>query len=412
MRRVLLIAFHYPPMHGSSGLQRTYRFARYLRDFGWQPAVLTIDPRAYPATSASYGDLEGVEVCRAFGLDSARQLSLLGRYPGFIARPDRWVSWWLGGVFSGLKLIRSFRPDVLWSTYPIATAHLIGQTLARRSGLPWVADFRDPMAHDGYPEDAATWKSYLRIEQKVFSAATAATFTTGGALEFYRLRYPATRAKFHLIENGYDEEAFSAAEKNLAVATSGHSRQIVLLHSGVVYPQWRNPRMLFRAIRQLAEDGHPAVPRLCVRFRAAAHDEIVVQLAREENVSDFMELLPDVDYIEALTEMMSVDGLLLLQNAECNTQVPAKFYEYLRAGKPILALTDLQGDTAKLLRSHVGHQLADLSSADDIKRVLGAWLDVLPDGLERGEPESSVVACSRRARTGQLAVVLNSVLGQ
>lgn len=410
MQRVLLIAFHYPPMHGSSGLQRTYRFAEYLRDFGWQPAVLTIDPGAYPATSASCPDLEGVDVCRAFGLDSARQLSLFGRYPGFIARPDRWVSWWLGGVFSGLKLIRRFRPDVLWSTYPIATAHLIGQTLAQRSGLPWVADFRDPMAHDGYPEDVATWQSYLRVEQKVFSVATAATFTTGGALAFYQQRYPATGAKFHQIENGFDEDAFAAAERNLQIVNAGRTGQIVLLHSGVVYPQWRNPRMLFRAIRQLADAGHPLVQRLCVRFRAAAHGEFIAQLASEENVSNFMELLPDVDYIEALSEMMTVDGLLLLQSAECNAQIPAKFYEYLRAGKPILALTDLQGDTAKLLRGHFGHLLADLASAGDIKRALVAWLDALSDGIERSEPAPSVAACSRRARTGQLAAVLNSVM--
>lgn len=410
MRRVLLIAFHYPPMHGSSGLQRTYRFAQYLGEFGWQPTVLSIDPRAYPATSTSASDLQNVAVYRAFGMDSARHLSLFGRYPGFIARPDRWVSWWLGGVFSGLKIIRSFRPDVLWSTYPIATAHLIGHTLAQRSGLPWVADFRDPMAHDGYPEDAATWQSFLRVEQKVFSAATAATFTTAGAETFYRQRYPSSATQFNQIENGYDEDAFATAETRLPVACAAGAGRIVLLHSGVVYPQWRNPRMLFRAIRHLADAGHPEVKRLCVRFRAAAHDEFVKQLACEENVSNFMEVLPDVDYIEALTEMMTVDGLLLLQNAECNAQVPAKYYEYLRAGKPILALTDLQGDTAGLLRGHAGHQLADLSSADDIQRALVAWLDSLPGIGMRRPLAPSVAACSRRSRTGQLAAVLDSVM--
>lgn len=411
MPRVLLIAFHYPPMHGSSGLQRTYRFAQYLREFGWQAAVLSIAPRAYPAISGSCADLEGIEVYRAFGLDSARHLSLFGRYPGFVARPDRWVSWWLGGVLSGWQAIRRFRPDVLWSTYPIATAHLIGHTLTRLSGLPWVADFRDPMAHDGYPEDAATWQSFLRVEQKVFAAARAVSFTTGGALDFYRQRYPASGAQFHLIENGYDEDVFAAAERNLSAATGCSSDRIVLLHSGVVYPQWRNPRMLFRALRQLVDEGHPLAGRLSVRFRAAAHDGFLAQLAREENVSDFMELLPDVDYIEALTEMMAVDGLLLLQNAECNAQIPAKFYEYLRAGKPILALTDRHGDTARMLGRHDGHLVADLASADEIREALAAWLDTLPEAGARSAPSSAVVACSRRARTGQLAAVLNSVLG-
>lgn len=410
MRRVLLIAFHYPPMHGSSGLQRTYRFAQYLREFAWEPVVLTIAPRAYVAVADDCAELAGVRVCRAFGVDSARHLALFGRYPACIARPDRWLSWWLGGVLSGLRLIRQFRPDVLWSTYPIATAHLIGHALARRSGLPWVADFRDPMAHDGYPEDAATWQSFLRVEQKVFARAAAATFTTAGALQFYRQRYPATTTRLHLLENGYDEEAFRAAERNLPSGRNDPAAPIVLLHSGVVYPQWRNPQMLFRAIRRLADQGHPGGRRLRVRFRASAHDSFVAELARAEKVSDFVELVPDVDYIDALTEMMTVDGLLLLQNAECNTQVPAKFYEYLRAARPILALTDPAGDTARALDAHAGNWVADLASVDDIHRGLTAWLDALPGPAVRGEPAAPIAACSRRARTGQLANLLNSVL--
>src|ERR1041384_1514447 len=82
MNGVLMVAYHFPPFAASSGIQRTLGFARHL--------------------------------------------SLKGRYPALLARPDRWISWWFGAVPKGLAMIRKYRPHVLWSTYPIATAHAIG----------------------------------------------------------------------------------------------------------------------------------------------------------------------------------------------------------------------------------------------------------------------------------------------
>ncbi|HKQ60618.1 MAG TPA: hypothetical protein VJS92_04985, partial [Candidatus Polarisedimenticolaceae bacterium] len=154
-RRVLMIAFHYPPYRGSSSVHRTLAFSKYLGGCGWQPVVLSAHPRAYPQT----GDEQlaeipaDVPVERAFALDSARQLALGGRYLRLSAVPDRWSSWALGAVPAGLALIRRHRPAALWSTYPIATAHWIAAALARLSGLPWIADLRDSMTEPGYPRD-------------------------------------------------------------------------------------------------------------------------------------------------------------------------------------------------------------------------------------------------------------------
>ena len=138
VKRVLMVAFHFPPLVGSSGIQRTLRFAQHLPDFGWQPAVLTAHPRAYPkACRDSVREIpHGLEVRRAFALDAARHLAVRGAFPRLLALPDRWWSWWLGAVPAGLRLIRTFKPDVLWTTYPVATAHLIGATLHRLTAIP------------------------------------------------------------------------------------------------------------------------------------------------------------------------------------------------------------------------------------------------------------------------------------
>src|SRR5712664_704149 len=125
MSRVLMVAYHYPPCFGSSGIQRTLKFSRYLPDGGWDPIILTAHPRAYPDTnSAQLSEIpSGLPVHRAFALDAARHLVFGRHYSRWLALPDRWGSWWPGGVVAGLRLVRRYRPAVLWSTYPIATAH-------------------------------------------------------------------------------------------------------------------------------------------------------------------------------------------------------------------------------------------------------------------------------------------------
>src|SRR5690349_15358485 len=123
-----MIAYHFPPCRGSSGIQRTLRFARYLPQFGWEPQVLTTSHRAYDAVDADAAEPEGLIVHRGFALDAARHLSIAGRYPEWLALPDRFATWWYGGVAKGLCVINKFRPHALWSTFPIATAHSIGHS--------------------------------------------------------------------------------------------------------------------------------------------------------------------------------------------------------------------------------------------------------------------------------------------
>src|SRR5215475_3080949 len=103
MKRLLMIAYHFPPLSGSSGIQRTLSFARHLPRFGWEPLILTAHPRAYARGS---DDLlkevaPGMVVQRTFALDSARHLAIGGHYPAFDSRPDRWSTWWFGAVPRG-----------------------------------------------------------------------------------------------------------------------------------------------------------------------------------------------------------------------------------------------------------------------------------------------------------------------
>lgn len=409
MKRILMIAYHFPPLAGSSGIQRTLRFVQHLPSLGWEPLVLTAHPRAYERTSPDLlADIPAhTVVSRAFALDTARHLSLAGRYPGFLARPDRWMIWKLDGIRQGMRLVEQYQPDVIWSTYPIATAHVIGAELQRRSGLPWVADFRDPMAQKDYPADPQTWQQFKRIEEQAMAQASLALFTTPGAARVYRERYPNAKARIEVLENGYDEETFAKAEAALGERTPLNPGFLTLLHSGIVYPSERDPTALFQALGNLKRENHPAAAKLKLRFRAAAHEDLLAELASKYGITDSIEILPAIPYREALAEMLRADGLLILQAANCNDQIPAKLYEYLRANRPVIALTATTGDTATTLAATGVQSISPLDDSNSIASLLAAFTEF---PLLNTLPTSSCVSAASRIERSKIFAQLLATL--
>lgn len=409
MKRVLLVAFHYPPTRGSSGLQRTLRFAKYLPEFGWEPLVLTAWPWAYPRIGTDDSEeAPRARVLRAPALDAKRHFAVGNWYPERLARPDRWSTWWMGAVPAGLAWIRKLAPSAIWSTHPIPTAHSIAATLQQATGLPWIADFRDPMAQDGYPADPRLWASFKAVEERVAARAQQMVFTTPGAQAMYRERYATLPAeRFRLIENGYDEDTFALARGE---RTPLDPARITLLHSGTVYPEERDPRALFDALARLKTRGVITAASFRIRFRASAHSALLRSLATDAGVADFIETLPPIEYGAALDEMLRADGLLLLQAANCNQQIPAKLYEYLRSDRPIIALTDPAGDTAATLRHAGCDALAPLDDAEAIAALIARFLASADrNGFNR--PRAEIVAGqSRRHRTRELADLLDATV--
>jgi len=399
LKHVLMVAYHFPPLAGSSGIQRTLRFVQHLPQFGWQPVVLTVHPRAYPETRADLLDEipEETTVHRSFALDTARHLSLGRRYLASLARPDRWISWRLAGVRDGIELVRRFDVQALWSTYPIATAHVIGAELQRHTGLPWIADFRDPMAQPDYPPDPITWKHYQAIEQRALRQARASMFTTPSAARTYAQRYPDVAERIVVLENGYDEESFAPMGDERPPPLV--PRAFTLLHSGIVYPSERDPSQLLQALRVLADGGEIEPEHFRVRFRAPVHEELLKRMARDQGVQEFVEVMPPVGYRDALQEMVRADALLVMQAANCNEQVPAKVYEYLRAGRPIVCLSDPAGDTAAILR-HAGVQ--SCACLDRVDEIVALLRDLLNARCGSYLPAAPAVASASRVQRAKV----------
>lgn len=412
MRKVLMIAFHYPPFSGGSGILRTLKFSQYLPRHQWQPIILSANPRAYPVTEE--GQLasvpQGVIVKRPFALDTARHLAFRGSYLRCFALPDRWVSWWLGAIPAGLGLVRQQHPAVIWSTFPIATAHLIGLTLHRLTGLPWIADFRDSMTEENYPREAATRRCYQWIERQATQHASYLVFTTRSTRQMYLERYPSLPPERCLIiANGYDEQDFNT----LVFERPAHrlrSRPLRLVHAGVIYPDDRDPRPFFQALAQLKRKERIHSKQLRIELRASGSEEYYSTLIRDLNIADFVFLLPALPYRQALQDCADADGLLLFQAASCNHQIPAKVYEYLRLRRPIFALTAERGDTAALLREIGGATIVELADEQDIYRFLPPFLDSIRQEVHSLPDCGTVKRYARETQARELAGYLSQLV--
>jgi len=405
-----MIAFHFPPAAMGSGHLRTLGFARYLPASGWNPVILSALPMAYPLTKPVRDDAipRGCRVHRALAFDARRHFGIRGKYPGFLARPDRWVSWWPSAVLQGLRLIRRYRAQAIWSTYPIMTAHRIAYTLSSMTRLPWIADFRDPVSSSVSAENRYSAASQHLWEQRVLQRAARVVFTTPGAAHEYAERYPEFELgqRLTVIQNGYDEAEFASVPTIPVRRTA----PFLMVHSGLLYPDGRDPSAFFAALARLKRTGKAGPDRFRVVLRASGCEARYQQRIDQLGIADIVTLAPPIGNHEALLEQVSADALLLFQGSRFDRQIPAKLYEYLRAGRPIFALVGENGDTASVLREAGGAVLVPLDDESKIAQELARFVDSLAGERNPQEGGPDISRWSRRRRAAELAQLLDRVV--
>jgi hypothetical protein len=180
----------------------------------------------------------------------------------------------------------------------------------------------------------------------------------------------------------------------------------VLVHSGVLYPVARDPTCFFAALSELRRARRISPADIRIVLRACGSEQLYAPQLRSLGIDDIVFLEPTISHKDSLIEMLTADGLLIFQASNCNWQIPAKVYECLRARRPIFAMTDPAGDTAGVLRAEGVDSIAPLDSKEDIATGLLAFLASLCNGHDRRRMAKDH---SRRARTGELASLLDSV---
>ncbi|HET9952719.1 MAG TPA: glycosyltransferase [Candidatus Eisenbacteria bacterium] len=410
-RRVLIVSYQYPPEGGSSGVLRTLKFSRYLPRHGWTPHILTLRESFYPVRDESLRSQIPTEavVHRSFGLDSARHLSIGGRYLAATTVPDRFVAWIPFAVTQGLSVVRRHGIDVLYSTSPPPSTHLIAATLHRLTGLPWIADFRDPWIEEGQHPRPGTLRCRVEksMERWVLGSATRVLATTPRLRDELVGRHPSLDpSKFRVVFNGYDESDFAA------LPPAGPAERFELIHAGLVTPEFRDPAPLLRAVADLLTGTDVRRETVRVTFLGGGpyvESEAFRESIRASRLEDVVEVAGRVTHGESLARQLRAAVLVVLQSSEdTKTLVPAKAFEYIRLGRPILSLTP-PGATTEVLEGLPHCAVVDPAREDllrdAVKRLYRDWSAAAgtlrpPDVAKRFE---------RSELTRQLAALLDEV---
>ena len=438
-RRVLVVAFDFPPSL-EIGAHACRQLTRHLPDSGWEPIVLTVQDRfsVNPEAEGRY-DFPGI-IVRTPALPHPLTLwAALRRYvdrtaadrstvpytdgaprKGAAATLKRWVlsllwvpdvqtGWGPVAVIAGLWAARRHRIGHVLSSGPRWTNHLVGLAVATLTRRPWTVHFRDPWL--GIPQ----WKPVSRLslameaalEAVVIRRATTVVCVTERHRQMLLERYRTLPApKFTTIPNGFDDDEWLALPFGRSVKDEG---RFVIAYVGSFY-QARDPKPLFSAIRRLLDEG--VITDNSIRIQLVGWCDVAdglpvrdaVRRARLESIVDFTGALPRR---QALAHMAEADLLLLLAE-EQPFQIPGKTYEYLRAGRPILALTK-PGALADLLDGARGVAVVDPGDVEGIAAVIGRHLDRWHRAQPAECPDSDFVArFDRRRLAGELAAVLGS----
>jgi len=396
LKKALLITYHFPPS-SASGAFRMLGFARHLPTFGWQPLVVA--PPSLP--------WEPIDPLLAQSLPEDVVVEPVP-YPASVPRLLRMLAQnalWLPRAWSACRrLIREHRPDVILTSGPPHCVHALGHYLKRWSGLPWVADFRDPWISDGKAKRLRWSERYeLRWERGVFANADLILANAPNACALFQEEYPSQGDKVVVLTNGFDPRGSNPRER-------GDAQVMRMLHAGEIYAG-RDPLPLFEALARLnAESGSRY--QLEIMGRCESGDVALPDLLRQRGWDDFVALQGQRTYQETLDAMDAADILVLFDSPGRTIGVPAKLYEYFGAGRPILALAEPDGDVAAILRaSGVLHRIASPRNRGEIERMLRELTQAIQASNDGANP-AALQRFTRANIARTLAMRFDTLIGQ
>jgi hypothetical protein len=344
LRDVLLIfAYHFPPENAIGGL-RPFRFSKYLPRLGVRTRVFTA------ADVSSRPDLDAETVPDPFITHPRQGMGWqVERAIRKFALPGASGSQWSMAAYqAACRFIdhEGIRPTVL-STYPPVGTPFAGYWLAKKRGLPWILDLRDPMGDNHINSETNGFQQgvYRFLERTFVNSADCVIANTDAAQTRLKVRYPKMAGKINLLWNGFDPEHRLNPRPTDATGTRIYSHVGELYEGRVLTP-------LLLAMERLVRAGRVSPAKAAIQlvgpirtgsvpndaFMAAAQEKGWLRVRAEQ-----------VPQAEAQRIMQESDGLLLVQPGS-SLQVPAKLYEYVQIGRPVLAYILPETPIERILR--------------------------------------------------------------
>lgn len=438
MKRALLFAPYFLPRR-RVGAMRPFRFAIHLRAFGWEPTVLTLATPGQHLTEKEAQLLDGIEVVelRAPFDRTARAESQLGltkarpaKRPGLGASvletlerqvpADTWLPLFRLRYGEILQTLQRVRPDVLWTTGDPFSGLVVSEKLVRRTGVPWVADFRDPWTLCRV-RSAGLWAPTQainrRLERRILETADAVVFTAQQTEARYRRHYADLAPRTATIYNSFDPVVFDDPVAAHAATPHTATPHAVSPGEGLTLGFFGRFRALSSAalIVDVLARVRQHDPALAERIKVRSFGPLNAEDARYAEARGVRSSFVPHEAVpleRALSALRQFDLLLLSTEARRDEIVPAKLWEYIPSGRPILSLAPNPEVGAILERTGTGVQF-DLAQPERVAALLIACLRAKQEGQPLPVPfdprPEAIRRFDSRTTTGQLASLFGEI---
>ena len=379
MKRVLIISYYWPPT-GGSGVQRWVKFAKYLPAEGWQPVIYTPENPEQLAVDASleaevpaeaevirrrivepyemYKKMlrksghskEAVEVNPVNAQNKSFLQKVAMWVRGNFFRPDPRCLWIRPSVKFLKKYLKDHPVDLIVSTGPPQSMHMIGRKLAKETGLPWIADFRDPWTKIFYFKHLsmtrATERWHNKMERKVLDEATAVVAVSPLVQQDFQAM---TQTPVELITNGFDECDFSA--EKCPEAAGGAGRDFVITHTGL-FAADGNPTMLWEVLAHKCSSCADFKKALKIKLVGKTDEQILKAIA-DAGLKDNLEDMGYQQHAVAVEQQRTASLLILplRKEPEYKAVLPGKLFEYLASWRPVLGIGQTDGAMSMILNN-------------------------------------------------------------
>ena len=429
MKKVLIITYHWPPSGGISVL-RCLKFAKYLRDFGWEPVIYTAKDPAY-----QYYDYnnekdvpDGIEIhkikisepinafkklsgrkkeapMQEITSVSAKKRSKIDEFAMWVRGnffiPDARCRWIKPSVKYLKKYLENNHIDAILTDGPTHTNTVIGMRVSQHFGIPWLADFQDPWTQVDYYAKMHIGKradrKHKALEQEVFRTASKLTI----ASPTWKTDLESIGAKdVSVIYYGYDEDDF----QNYRIQKDEH---FTFFHGGLLGSD-RNPENFIRALQRLRKELPQQGANIRIRL-AGEVDLSVANLIEECGLNDVTTYLGMIPRAEVYNEFSKASMLLLPINKAANAKgrIPGKLFEMLRSGKPILVFGPNDGDVKSIVEEKKRGKSFDYDQAYDIYTYLHS--SIISGSVSEFDHNGDVSEFSNKLITKKIAHYLDEI---
>jgi glycosyltransferase involved in cell wall biosynthesis len=422
MKKILIITYYWPPS-GGAGVQRWLKFSKYLPEYGYEPIILTVDEAEASYAQLDYSLLQevgpalSVHKTKTFepynlyrklsnkkeipygGFSNQKKITFFEKLSRFIRGnlfvPDPRRGWNKYALKKALELIHKQQIEVVITSGPPHSTHLIGKKIKDKTDIRWIADFRDPWTDIYYYKDlyhsclAAKIDQYL--EKKVLTSTDKIITVSEEVGKLLLKKIPVASDKIVVIPNGYDETDF----ENVEVVKN---EIFTVTYTGTISMSYRIDQFI-EAISLLPDS---VKGQIRIRFVGNVPEEIL-NLFRLKNLDSLVEVLGYIPHSQAICQMMSASLLLLAipDSPDNKGIVTGKFFEYLAAKRPILAIGPLGGDVDIMVQKCRAGKLFSYDEKEEMKLYILKIFEQEQNGSFRDET-TGTEKYTRRNLTEQL----------